>query len=213
MPVTAMEVLKKYFPDLSSVQLEQFGKFCELFAEWNAQINLISRKDIDNLEVHHVLHSLAIAKNTIFEPGTRILDLGTGGGFPGIPMAILLPELHFTLMDSIGKKIMVVNDLTEKLGLTNVQGIHSRVEDHKAKYDFVVTRAVADISKLLPWTRKVISGTHRNGIPNGLLALKGATYLDEIKNLPQKIYYEATPVSEYFDEEYFKEKFIVYYQA
>lgn len=208
-----MDVLKKYFPDLDSVRQEQFSKFCELFIEWNTRINLISRKDVDNLVVHHVLHSLAIEKFISFAPGSRILDLGTGGGFPGIPLAIMQPDVQFTLLDSIGKKIMVVNDIIEKINLKNVRGVHARVEDHRDKYDFVVTRAVADISKLMPWTRKVISRTQRNAIPNGLIALKGATYIDEIKNLPSKIYYEATSVTDYFAEEYFNEKFIVYYQA
>lgn len=203
----------KYFPELSPDQQNQLKLFCELFIDWNSKINLISRKDIDNLMVHHVIHSLAIAKNMSFAPETKILDLGTGGGFPGIPLAIVFPEVQFTLIDSIGKKIMVVKDIAEKLGLKNVTGLHVRVEEHKEKYDFVVTRAVADISKLMPWTRMVISKTHRNALPNGLVALKGSTFKDEIKNSGTRVYYEATPISKYFNEAYFKEKFIIYYQA
>lgn len=208
-----MDILLKYFPELSDIQIQKFEQFAALFMEWNAQINLISRKDIDNLMVHHILHSLAIAKTIRFVPDSQILDLGTGGGFPGIPLAILWEDVNFTLLDSIGKKIMVVNDIAEKLQLNNVVGIHGRVEEHKSKYDFVVTRAVADISKLLPWTRMVISKTHRNEVPNGLFALKGASYKDEIKNTGKKIYCEPYPISDYFTEDYFNEKFVVYYQA
>lgn len=208
-----MDILLKYFPELSQLQQEQFKRFAELFTDWNSKINLISRKDIDNLMVHHILHSLSIAKNNTFVPNSRLIDLGTGGGFPGIPLAILMDKVEFTLIDSIGKKIMVVNNIIQELKLPNVRGIHTRAEDHKEKYDFVVTRAVADISKLMPWTRMVISKTHKNALPNGLIALKGASYLDEIKNSGTRIYYEATPISNFFEEEYFKEKFVIYYQA
>ncbi len=208
-----MDILLKYFPDLSQIQQEQFKSFCELFKDWNSKINLISRKDIENLMIHHVLHSLAIAKNNSFVASSRLIDLGTGGGFPGIPLAILMQDVEFTLIDSIGKKIMVVNDILKELKIVNARGIHARAEDHKEKYDFVITRAVADISKLMPRTRSVISKTHKNALPNGLIALKGATYLDEIKSTGTRVYYEATPISNYFDEEYFKEKYIIYYQA
>ena len=158
-----MELIKKYFPGLTETQVSQFEALMPLYAEWNEKINVISRKDIENLYEHHVLHSLAIAKFMNFKDGTRFLDLGTGGGFPGVPMAILLPECNFVLVDSINKKLNVINEVAQAIGLKNIVTRHSRVEDlKKEKFDFVITRAVATIDKLLLWSRKSISDKHIN---------------------------------------------------
>lgn len=208
-----METLLKYFPSLTSTQTEQFEKFAHLFREWNSKINLVSRKDIDNLFTHHILHSLAIYKFIEFKEGTKVLDLGTGGGFPGIPLAILMPDVQFTLIDSIGKKIMVVKDIIEQLDLKNVNALVGRAEEQKDKYDFVVTRAVADIYKLKIWTSKLFNKKQINAIPNGIIALKGGSYIEEVKAMPYKIYYEAEPISKYFNEEYFNDKYIIYIQS
>lgn len=209
-----MEVILKYFPNINEEQKRQFGMLGQLYFEWNEQINVISRKDIDNLYLHHVLHSLAIAKFIKFKPESSILDLGTGGGFPGIPLAILFPECNFLLVDSIGKKLKVVNEVAAALGLINVKTAHKRVEELKqVKFDFVVTRAVATVDKLFFWSRKSISGKHINALPNGIIALKGGNLKEEMKLLPKGEYYEITPLSEYFDEAYFLEKSLLYIQA
>ncbi len=207
-----MEQILKYFPDLTDTQKKQFEALGPLYEEWNSMINVISRKDIENLYLHHILHSLAIAKFIQFKPGTKIIDLGTGGGFPGIPLAILFPECHFTLVDSIKKKITVVNAVAEALELKNVTAITGRVEELKIKCDFVVTRAVAKIDKLLPWSRKVINTDHRNLYPNGLIALKG-DLTDELKLIPKFEYKEKEQILKYFNDPYFEEKYVLYVQG
>ncbi len=207
-----MELIRKYFPDLNEQQLEQFAALEDLYREWNEKINVISRKDIDNLYLHHVLHSLAIARFIQFKPGTKIIDLGTGGGFPGIPLAIIFPECHFTLVDSIKKKIAVVDAIVEGLGLSNVETKNARVEELKDKCDFVVTRAVAKIDKLLPWSRRVLAKQQTNMYPNGLIALKG-DMKEEIKLLPKFEYKEVIHINRYFNEFYFEEKYLVYVQG
>lgn len=207
-----MELIRKYFPDLNEKQIHQFDALEDLYREWNEKINVISRKDIDNLYLHHVLHSLAIAKFIQFKAGTKIIDLGTGGGFPGIPLAILFPDCFFTLVDSIKKKITVVDAVVEALELKNVQTKNARVEELKDKYDFVVTRAVAKIDILLPWARKVLAKQQINMYPNGLIALKG-NMTEEIKLLPKFEYKEIVHIPKYFNEHYFEEKYLVYVQG
>ena len=207
-----MDLINKYF-SLSEKQQAHFKKLLVLYPEWNAQINLISRKDIENLEERHLLHSLAIAKFQSFKQGTDILDLGCGGGFPGIMLAIIFPDVNFTLVDSRNKKILVVNDVIEKLQLSNAKGIHARAEELKGShFDFVVTRAVATIDKLQQWTRHLIKSKHINVRPNGIIALKGGNIKQEIKALKKSDYTEITPISSYFQEEFFAEKFILYLQ-
>lgn len=207
-----MELIRKYFPDLNEKQIHQFDALEDLYREWNEKINVISRKDIDNLYLHHVLHSLVIAKFIQFKAGTKIIDLGTGGGFPGIPLAILFPDCFFTLVDSIKKKITVVDAVVETLELKNVQTKNARVEELKDKYDFVVTRAVAKIDILLPWARKVLAKQQINMYPNGLIALKG-NMNEEIKLLPKFEYKEIVHIPKYFNEFYFEEKYLVYVQG
>jgi 16S rRNA (guanine527-N7)-methyltransferase len=207
-----LDLIRKYFPDLNEKQLHQFAALEDLYREWNEKINVISRKDIDNLYLHHVLHSLAIAKFIQFKPGTKIIDLGTGGGFPGIPLAILFPDCLFMLVDSIKKKITVVDAVVEALELKNVQTKNARVEELKDKYDFVVTRAVAKIDILLPWARKVLAKQQINMYPNGLIALKG-NMNEEIKLLPKFEYKEMVHIPRYFNEHYFEEKYLVYVQG
>ena len=208
-----MEVIQQYFPDLTERQKQQFEQLFPLFKDWNDKINLVSRKDIDDLYLHHVLHSLAIIRYTKIYPGSQVLDLGTGGGFPGIPLAIMLPEVKFHMVDSIGKKIMVVQDLITKLGLENATAQQIRAEELKSKYDFVVTRAVATADKLLQWSRKLLKSTHHNPIPNGIIALKGGNIKEETKVLPKGEYVEFTPITDYFKEEYFEGKYVMYIQG
>ncbi len=209
-----MEIILSYFPNLSEEQKRQFQSLQELYAEWNQQINVISRKDIENLYLHHVLHSLAIARYIQFKPGTDVLDLGTGGGFPGLPLAILFPETRFLLVDSIGKKLKVVNEVAAAIGLTNIETRHIRVEEIKdKKFDFVVTRAVATLDKLYYWSKKLIKTKHINAFPNGIIALKGGNIREEIKLLPRGEYAEITPLSKYFKESFFEEKALVYIQG
>jgi 16S rRNA (guanine527-N7)-methyltransferase len=209
-----MEVIQKYFKNLSEEQINQFAQLKDLYSEWNEKINVISRKDIDNLYTHHVLHSLAIVKYITFVDKTKILDLGTGGGFPGVPLAIMFPNCEFLLVDSIGKKLKVIEEVSNAIGLKNVKVRHTRVEDIKGeKFDFVVTRAVATIDKLFHWSRKSISQKHINKYPNGIIALKGINLKDEMKLLPKGEYYEIVSLKKYFPEEYFEEKAILYVQA
>lgn len=209
-----MEIISKYFPDLTEKQIEQFTKLYPVYETWNNQINVISRKDFEYLYEHHILHSLAIAKVMKFKEGSDILDLGTGGGFPGIPLAILFPDVKFTLVDSIGKKIKVVNEVAAEIGLTNVKGIHTRVEDIKnQKFDFVVSRAVAQLSELIRWSRKSLKNKHINALPNGWLLLKGGNLQEEIKVAAKQEYVEKYPIQKYFKEPFFEEKFVIYVQG
>ena len=208
-----MERILHYFPNLSERQQAQFAQLDDLYREWNQRINVISRKDIDNLYVHHVLHSLAIARLITFAPGTKILDLGTGGGFPGIPLAILFPDTEFLLIDGTRKKITVVEAVAEALGLSNVTARQQRVEEMKGRrFDFVVTRAVAQLEKLVPWSMRLIKDEQKHGLPNGLIALKGGQLKAEIKTLPKGTYTEVYPISDFFTEEFFEEKSVVYVQ-
>lgn len=207
-----LEYILKYFPQLTIQQREQFAKLDALYQDWNAKINVISRKDIDNLYLHHILHSLAIEQFITFKSGTSILDLGTGGGFPGIPLAIMFPDCQFTLIDSIRKKTVVAQAIAEDLGLINVKVVVGRAEELKEKFDFVVTRAVAKVDLLLPWTRKVLSQKHKNVYPNGLIALKG-NLKEELKLLKKHEYKEIVQVTKYFNEPYFEDKFILYVQG
>ena len=209
-----MEIILSYFPNLSEEQKRQFQSLQDLYTKWNQQINVISRKDIENLYLHHVLHSLAIARYIQFKPGTDVLDLGTGGGFPGLPLAILFPETRFLLVDYIGKKLKVVNEVAAAIGLTNIETRHMRVEEIKdKKFDFVVTRAVATLDKLFYWSKKLIKTKHINAFPNGIIALKGGNIREEIKLLPRGEYAEITPLSKYFKESFFEEKALVYIQG
>ncbi len=203
-----MELINKYFPNLTDEQRRQFTALDALYRDWNAKINVISRKDIDNLYEHHVLHSLAIAEVIRFKPDTRIMDLGTGGGFPGIPLAIMFPECHFHLVDSIGKKIKVCTEVAQSLGLQNVTTEWTRAENIKEKYHFVVSRAVMPLADLVKIIRKNISAEQQNALPNGLICLKGGELAHE--TLPMRSHTVVTPVSDYFEEEFFSTKSVVY---
>ncbi len=203
-----MELIKKYFKNLTPEQTEQFEKLDELYHDWNAKINVISRKDIDNLYEHHVLHSLGIAEVINFKPGTKIMDLGTGGGFPGIPLAIMFPQCQFHLVDSIGKKIKVCTEVAQALNLTNVTTEWTRAENIGEKYHFVVSRAVMPLADLVKIIRKNIAKEQFNALPNGLVCLKGGELANE--TLPMKNHTLITPLSDYFEEEFFETKSVVY---
>lgn len=180
--------------------------------DWNSKINLISRKDVDNFESHHILHSLAITRYIKFLDGSSIFDLGTGGGLPGLPLAIYYPNVRFTLVDARAKKIMVVNEMIQALQLDNVEAHHVRAEEFKGKFDFVVTRAVAPMDKLMSWSSKLISDTDRHAIPNGIIALKGGNLADELKPVQKQTFVEKVPIADFFSEEFLLEKYIVYAQ-
>lgn len=197
-----------YFPQLSDLQLEQFEALYALYNEWNAKINVISRKDITHIYLHHVLHSLAIAKVTPIKPGTDILDIGTGGGFPGIPLAIMFPKTQFYLVDSIGKKIKVVHAIAEDLKLKNVRADHLRAEQVKGRFDFVVSRAVAPLKTLHQWSRQKVKAKSQHDLYNGLICLKGGNLDQELNEL--ELNYALYPIEDYFKEDYFKEKSVLY---
>lgn len=203
-----MEIILKYFPDLTEVQKEQFAKLYDLYTDWNAKINVISRKDIENLYERHILHSLGIAKAYHFRSGTQVLDIGTGGGFPGIPLAILYPECEFLLLDSIGKKVRVAQEVATAIGLQNVRFQHARAEEEKGKFDYVVSRAVMPLTDLVKLCRKNIAAECRNATPNGLICLKGGELQKEV--MPFKRLVEVSELSDYFSEEFFETKKVVY---
>lgn len=205
--MSSRTLLNKYFT-LTSHQEQQFDALGELYPEWNSKINVISRKDIEFLYEHHILHSLSIAKLINFQPNTSLLDVGTGGGFPGIPLAIMFPQCRFTLIDSIGKKIRVASEIAHAIGLTNVTCIQERVEQEKNTFDFVVSRAVMPLPDLVKLVKKNISKQHQNAMPNGLITLKGGNLDSEIHNYRKVV--EVTKISDLFEEEFFKEKQLVY---
>ncbi len=206
-----MDLIRKYFPDMSSLQYEQLEAIGPLYTDWNSKINVISRKDIDNLYEHHVLHSLSIAKVIRFAPGTMIADVGTGGGFPGIPLAILFPDCGFTLIDSIGKKVRVAQDVAMQIGLKNVECRHERAEDDKDKYEFILSRGVMPLPDLCSVTGHMLNRkTQRNAYPNGVICLKGGDLNAE--TLKFRKVTEITEISRYFREEFFKDKKVVYVQ-
>jgi len=204
----AAEIILKYFPELTKEQQRQFEMLDALYRDWNAKINVISRKDIDQLYEHHVLHSLAIAKTIRFRPGTQILDFGTGGGFPGIPLAILFPDCQFKLIDGTGKKIRVAQEVSDAIGLKNCHPEHLRGEDEKGKYDFVVSRAVMPLPDLVKIVRKNISKTQQNALPNGIICLKGGDLQAETRPFHKIV--ETTDISTFFQEEWFKQKHVIY---
>ncbi len=203
-----IEIIKKYFPQLTLKQEEQFAALDALYHDWNAKINVISRKDIDNLYEHHILHSLAIAKRINFREGTNILDFGTGGGFPGIPLAIFFPEANFKLIDGTGKKVRVAQEVADAIGLDNVLPVHLRGEEEKGKFDFIVSRAVMPLPDLMKIVKKNIAYDQHNVLPNGVIVLKGGNLDEELK--PYKNIAEKTELSQWFDEEWFKEKYLIY---
>lgn len=203
-----MELILKYFPDLTEEQKRQFAALYDPYTDWNSKINVISRKDIENLYEHHVLHSLGIAKVIRFKPGTKVMDLGTGGGFPGIPLAILFPEVQFHLVDSIGKKVRVATEIAGSIGLKNVTTRHARAEEEKQLFDFVVSRAVMPLTDLLKIIRKNISPKQQNALPNGLICLKGGEL--ERETMPVKNKTTMWNLKEFFGEEFFETKKVVY---
>lgn len=203
-----MKEIQHYFPALTEQQVNQFEAIGDLYKEWNSKINVISRKDIDNLYLHHVLHSLAIARYVSFTPGTTVMDVGTGGGFPGIPLAILFPETRFLLLDSIGKKIRVVREVADAIGLTNVEAIHSRAEEEKRKFHFVVSRAVMPLPELIRIIRKNIAKEQINSLPNGIICLKGGDLTSELHSYRQVA--EVMSLSDFFSDPFFKTKKLVY---
>ena len=205
-----MKSIIKYFPNISEKQKEQFEALYDLYYDWNSKINVISRKDIENLYLHHVLHSLAIAKYITLKPGTTIMDMGCGGGFPGIPLAIMFPDVQFHLVDSIGKKVRVAGEIAQAIGLTNVRTSHSRAEGIKEKYSFVVSRAVMQLPDLVKICRKNISNEQNNVLPNGIICLKGGDMNAETRAF--KNCCEIIDLDNWFSEEYFKDKKVVYVQ-
>ncbi|MDD3004224.1 16S rRNA (guanine(527)-N(7))-methyltransferase RsmG [Flavobacterium sp.] len=202
-----MEEISKYFPNLSEVQQQQFEQLGQIYPEWNAKINVISRKDIDELYIKHVLHSLAIAKIQSFKPGTYVLDVGTGGGFPGIPLAILFPETRFYLIDVIGKKIKVVQAVVDALGLKNVKAEQMRAENVKGDFDFIVSRAVTNMPDFVSWIKDKIKKQNKHELKNGILYLKGGDLTEELKDFPKATEYN---ISEFFENEFFETKKVVH---
>jgi len=202
-----MDNILKLFPNLTNNQIQQFSKLAELYTFWNAQINVISRKDIEDLYTRHVLHSLGIAKVQPFNPKSKILDIGTGGGFPGIPLAIMFPESNFYLVDSIGKKIKVVNEVVESLGLKNVKAKHMRAEKVKGEFDFIVSRAVTKMDDFVKWTKGKIAKKQQHEIKNGILSLKGGDLTEELVNFPKASTFD---LSDYFEDEFFETKKVVH---
>ena len=206
--MNSVALILKYFPDLSELQIEQFSRLEELYTLWNSQINVISRKDTDNFYERHVLHSLGIAKIMSFTDNSDILDIGTGGGFPGIPLAILFPKCNFTLVDSIGKKIKVVNEVAKALELSNVIGIHARAEEIKTKFDFIVSRAVTAMPSFITWIDKKFKKENKNPLPNGVLYLKGGDLMEEMSSI--KKHYQFHDLNKIYQEEFFETKKVVY---
>ena len=207
--ISDLKIIDKYFPNLTNFQKEQFRALKSLYMEWNSQINVISRKDIESLYERHVLHSLSLAKFITFKDGAKLMDLGCGGGFPGIPLAIIFPKVSFTMIDSIGKKINVVQEISSSVGLKNVKAYHMRAEKVDDCFDFVITRAVAPMVDLVKWTRKKINQEHKHNIANGILALKGGDLIEELASFSQDVK-TIENLSDYFDETFFETKKIVH---
>jgi len=203
-----MEQILKYFPNINDTQQQQFNALYDLYSDWNAKINVISRKDIENLYERHVLHSLAIAKAIHFRTGTRVLDFGTGGGFPGVPLAIMFPDVEFKLIDGTGKKIHVATEVSNAIGLTNCHPEHLRGEDEHGKFDFIVSRAVMPLPDLVKIVRKNISKEQHNSMPNGVICLKGGNVEDEVQTFRRIV--EVNEISDWFSEPWFKEKHLIY---
>ena len=205
-----MEIILKYFSDFSGLQLQQFADLFELYKEWNTKINVISRKDIDSFYLNHVLHSLAIAAAIEFAPGSRVIDIGTGGGFPGVPLAVFFPEVEFHLVDSIAKKLKVLNAVVQAIKLTNVTTAHTRVEEIKNRqFDFAVSRAVAPVKDLLRWSFPLLKKGTKQGLANGLICLKGGDLVHEIEESGANP--RMLPISDFFEEDYFKEKYLLHF--
>ena len=202
-----MDEILKYFPSLSPEQVEQFTRMGQLYAQWNDQINVISRKDMEHFYTRHVLHSLAIARVEAFPEGAKVLDVGTGGGFPGIPLAVMFPKVHFTLVDSIGKKTKVASEVVKALGLKNVTVINARVENVKDRFDYVVSRAVTAMDTFVPWVRAKFNKERKDDFSGGILYLKGGELAEELKNFPKAVIFN---ISDYFCEEFFTTKRVVY---
>ena len=203
-----MEHILKYFPELTELQRSQYAQMEQLYPEWNAKINVISRRDIDNLEVNHILHSLSLVKFVQFVPGTRVLDLGAGGGFPSMPLAVYYPQVHFHLVDRVGKKLRVAQDVAQQLGLENVTVQHGDVKEVKGHFDFVVSRAVMDLGDMVPLVKRLIDGEDRNAVPNGLICLKGGDLSAEVAKYKNQVLIDE--LSSYFKEDFFKTKKILY---
>ena len=201
-----MQIIHKYFPNLTAKQIKQFTDLQNLYEHWNAQINVISRKNTDTIYRNHILHSLAIAKVIQFQNGTKILDIGTGGGFPGIPLAILFPEVEFLLVDSIGKKIKVVNEVSSAIGLTNIRTLHERAENIKETFDFVVSRAVINMTNFKRWVKGKFNNTHNNTLNNGILYLKGGDLSEELRGISHSKY----EIADFFEEGFFETKKVIY---
>ncbi len=204
-----MELIQKYFDNLSDEQITQFSELKGLYTEWNDKINVISRKDIENFYQRHVLHSLAIAKIIQFRPGTMVMDVGTGGGFPGIPLAILFPKTEFLLVDSIGKKIKVVNKVIESIGLKNAKGVHKNSKEIKCQFDFVISRAVTSFPKFMPLVEGKFKQKQLNSLQNGIIYLKGGDLNEELKSFKKNVVFY--PISNYFQEDFFETKYVVYF--
>jgi len=210
--VMGIDIILKYFPDLTDLQKEKFAQLYDLYRDWNGKINVISRKDIDNLYLHHVIHSLSLLKFYNFNKGAKFLDIGTGGGFPGIPLAIMLEDCHFTLIDGKSKKILVVNEVANELGLKNVTALHKRAEEFKERFDFVVIRAVATLDKLRLWSFPLIKNKGVGAMPSGIFAYKGGNINEEVKLLEKNDYFEINHINDEIKEDFYNEKYIVYIQ-